>query len=64
MTNSVKIFLPDGKITNLTVGTDGVQKIFVAKETPNTVIVLTDEGIVEYGNVTWVALRDYAEKKK
>jgi len=66
MENAAKIYFPDGKITDLVVGQDGVKKIFAAKEKPNSLIVLTDEGILEYVNMAWLLSRDYAsaESKK
>lgn len=64
MIRSIKIFLPNGKEIDLEVGgKSGITKIFTDREIPNTVVVLTENGIFQYGNVTYVAEKDYAEKK-
>lgn len=64
MINAIKIFLVAGeKSRDFTVGTDGVTKIFPDKENPRNIIILTDEGIIEYGNVAYyIASKDYKKE--
>jgi len=59
--NAIKLFLPTGKV-ELTAGTDGVKNIFVDDKT-GQIVVLTEDNIVKYGNVPYIAIQDYKEKK-
>jgi len=64
MINHVKIFLGKEKVEEITVGVNGVKKIFFdfnkeTKESSDTLVVLTDENIVEYHGFAVVALKEY-----
>lgn len=59
MIEHVKIFLVDGKKEELTVGSNGVKKIFFDRENPDVLVVLTDDNIIEYRGLSYVALKSY-----
>jgi len=67
MINAIKIFFSsqsDAKSIDLVVGQDGVKKIFPNKENPRNIVILHDDGIVEYGNVDhYIAMKDYKKNE-
>jgi hypothetical protein len=60
MITAIKLFLEAGKV-ELVSGQDGVKSIFIGDK--GEVVVLTTENIVTYGNVPYIAMKDYAKKK-
>jgi len=62
MIESVVIYLPEGEIERLMVGKDGITKIFTDRDATHTLVVLSDKGITEYGNVTYIAQKAYKKE--
>jgi len=64
----VKLYFPTASDTSkpfleLHVGADAVSKIFFDKENPNTLVVLTEEGIATYTGFLVVCIKGYKAKE-
>lgn len=69
MITAAIIFFPNGEIKEtITVGSDGVKKIFFnynkeTKTSDDTLVVLTEDNILEYHNFPVAVQKDYSEKE-
>jgi len=55
----------NNKEYQIAIGEHGVTKIFFDKEKPNTLVILAEENIFEYGGISsYIASKDYKESKE